>query len=271
MAGRKGRPPVSPSRGRLNKSLRHEKSTQPLESSEQVSSVSVTEMSECHGIEEEEFHSVDVDQGSMHEIDDTLAPEENELQIIPWEMQDEVTAAAEIDEEKNIFMHRGADVLQTTHMFSCFECTPIPLCRLIPYARVRGLRDDLDGIKTAFAREGYMQEKGAFIVSLWTFKRDQTIATDDIKEKWDPLWIEINEEYELELKSKPRFADLSDRMFYVWEGNHRTLAWTEDIKEKFSTSKERHCRVLCTIIDPTKVPEIALYEHACFGGHSHTG
>ncbi|KAI5076081.1 hypothetical protein GOP47_0008146 [Adiantum capillus-veneris] len=101
----------SPSRGRLKKSLCNEKSTQPLESSEQVSSVSVTEMSECHGIEEEEIHSVDVDQGSMHEIDDTLAPEVYELQIIPWEIRDEVTEAAEIDEEQNIFMHRGADVL----------------------------------------------------------------------------------------------------------------------------------------------------------------
>ncbi|KAI5068628.1 hypothetical protein GOP47_0016973 [Adiantum capillus-veneris] len=42
------------------------------------------------------------------------------------------------------------------------------------------------------------------------------------------------------------------------EGNHRTVAWIAAIREKFSTCKEKHCRVLCTIIDPTKVPEIAL-------------
>lgn len=252
-----------------------------------MSSVSATDMSEGHETQEDEIHSIELGQGSILEDEEVLAPEENNLQVIPWEMRDEVTAAAEISDEQNIYVHRGADVLQSTRIFSCFICPPVPLCRLIPYARVRGLRDDLSGLKAAFAKEGYMQEKGAFIISLWTFKREQTLVTgelghllvllkfdvlyyqelndipcfvfeDEIKEHWDPLWREINEEFELELKCQPKFGELSNHMFYVWEGNHRTLAWTEAIREKFSTSKEKHCRVLCTIIDPTKVPEIAL-------------
>ncbi|KAI5077115.1 hypothetical protein GOP47_0006939 [Adiantum capillus-veneris] len=144
---------------------------------------------------------MDIGQGSthevdtMHDIDDMVALEENNLQIIPWEMRAEVTSAVEISEEQNIYMHRGADILQTTHMFSCFDCPSIPLCRLIPYARVRGLRDDLSGLKAAFAKEGYIPEKGAFIVSVWTCKKENSIVTDDIKKKWDPLWREINEEF----------------------------------------------------------------------------
>lgn len=46
------------------------------------------------------------------------------------------------------------------------------------------------------------------------------------------------------------------KMFYVWEGNHRTVA-LQAVKEMFSKSKEKHYRVLCTFIDPTKVFEIA--------------
>ncbi|KAI5075156.1 hypothetical protein GOP47_0009232, partial [Adiantum capillus-veneris] len=158
--------------GRTGKGTRSKRmSVQPLDSGDQLSSISVTKMSGYHDTQEDEVYSMDIGQGSthevdtMHDIDDMVAPEENNLQIIPWEMREEVTSAVEISEEKNIYMHRGDDILQTTRMFSCFDCPSIPLCRLIPYARVRGLRDDLSGLKAAFAKEGYMPEKGAFIVS----------------------------------------------------------------------------------------------------------
>ncbi|KAI5055425.1 hypothetical protein GOP47_0028946 [Adiantum capillus-veneris] len=88
--------------------------------------------------------------------------------------------------------------------------------------------------------------------------REESLVTDEIKATWGPLWNEINDEFKCELKKKPKFQVLVNHMFYVWEGNHRTVAWTEANKERFSTSKEKHCRVLCTIIDPTKVLEIAL-------------
>lgn len=81
---------------------------------------------------------------------------------------------------------------------------------------------------------------------------------DEIMEDWDPLWKEINIEFEEELALRPELECLSNKMFYVWEGNHRTVAWRAAIKEKFSLVRKKHCRVLCTIIDPTKVSEIAL-------------
>ncbi|KAI5077627.1 hypothetical protein GOP47_0007451 [Adiantum capillus-veneris] len=40
--------------------------------------------------QEEEILSMDMGQGSLHEIDETLAPEENGLQIVPWEIRDEI-------------------------------------------------------------------------------------------------------------------------------------------------------------------------------------
>ncbi|KAI5080347.1 hypothetical protein GOP47_0005826 [Adiantum capillus-veneris] len=103
-----------------------------------------------------------------------------------------------------------------------------------------------------------MQEKGAFIVSLWTCQREDSFVSDAIRDSWDPIWIYVNQNFENEVASRPELHILSERMFFVWEGNHRTIAWHAAIKEKFSMVKEKHCRVLCTVIDPTKVPEIAL-------------
>ncbi|MCO5559274.1 hypothetical protein L7F22_012870 [Adiantum nelumboides] len=85
------------------------------------------------------------------------------------------------------------------YLHSCFDCPPIPLCKLIPYARVRGLRDDVSGLKAAFGKEGYMQEKGAFIVYLWNCRKEKISISDDIKNKWDAIWKDINDEFEQEL------------------------------------------------------------------------
>ncbi|MCO5586320.1 hypothetical protein L7F22_040259 [Adiantum nelumboides] len=177
-------------------------------------------------------------QGSLNDVDPILAAEESNLQIVPWEIKDEVSAVSRPKDESNVFTHKGTDILASTKLFSCFECPPIPLCRLFPYVRVRGLRDDLSGLKSAFAKEGHMQEKRSFIVSLWTCQKEEKFVTDkenfsvlcckiSFINAWDPLWGEVNEEFENKLQSNPKLSD-------------------------------KHSRILCTIIDPTKVPEIAL-------------
>ena len=77
-------------------------------------------------------------------------------------------------------------------------------------------------------------------------------------ETWDPIWRQINQEFEDELVLLPHLASLSMKMFYVWEGNHRLIAWKCAIRDMFPDNKEKHYRVLCTIIDPKRVSEIAL-------------
>ena len=79
-----------------------------------------------------------------------------------------------------------------------------------------------------------------------------------IMEEWDPIWRQVNLEFEEELVLHPQFECLSQKMFFVWEGNHRTVAWQSAIQEMYSSNKDKHCRVLCTVIDATKVSEIAL-------------
>ncbi|MCO5561206.1 hypothetical protein L7F22_014827 [Adiantum nelumboides] len=207
---------------------------------DRVSTVSASKVSKVLDDLKDEILSIDLGQGLVLEIDETLASEENNLQIVPWNIQEEVGASIDLEDEQKKFMHKGADILSTQDLISCFDCPPILLCRLIPYAKVRGLRDDVSGLKVAFGKEGYMQEK------------------DDIKNKWDAIWKDINNEFEQELSKSVQLKDLSNHMFYVWGGNHKTVAWMEAIQDKFSNSKEKHCCIQCTIIDPTEVSKIAL-------------
>lgn len=196
---------------------------------------------------------------SIHENEDNLlAPLEANLEIVPYIFQPEIVTIDDNKEENKLFIDKGEDILQKVRLFSCFSFPPIPLCRLIPHAKVRDLRDDLSGLKSAFGKEGYVAEKGAFIVSLWTTNREETFVTDDVMSAWDDCWREVNEEFDQELQTNEEFKNLMGKMFYVWEGNHRTVAWMAAIKERFSNTKAKHCRILCTIIDPTKVPELAL-------------
>ncbi|MCO5606075.1 hypothetical protein L7F22_060262, partial [Adiantum nelumboides] len=103
---------------------------------------------------EDEILSTDLGQGSVLEIDEALASKENNLQIVMWNIQEEIGASTDLEDEQKIFMHRATDILSACHMHSCFDCPPIPLCRLIPYARVKVLRSDVSGLKAAFGKEG---------------------------------------------------------------------------------------------------------------------
>ncbi|MCO5602547.1 hypothetical protein L7F22_056680 [Adiantum nelumboides] len=117
-------------------------------------------------------------------------------------------------------------------------------------------RDDLeDEILSADLGQGLVLEIDE---TLGFEENNLQIVPYDIKNNWDAIWKDINNEFEQELSKSMQLKDLSNHMFYVWEGNHKTMAWMEAIQEKFSNSKEKHCRVLCTVIDPTKVSNIAL-------------
>ncbi|MCO5591351.1 hypothetical protein L7F22_045333 [Adiantum nelumboides] len=173
---KKGRPPISPSsRGGSKKQGKRGGRLVANECNDQVNVFDDLDS------QEREEESQDIERESMNEIDNASVVDEVSMQIVPCMVLPEVQTPNEIGEESRLYMDRGEDILQQTRIFSCFECPPIPLCRLIPYARVRGLRDDISSLKVAFSKEGYMQEKGAFIVSIWTCGEEQTLVTDDIR------------------------------------------------------------------------------------------
>ncbi|MCO5559407.1 hypothetical protein L7F22_013006 [Adiantum nelumboides] len=125
-----------------------------------------------------------IEGGGLEDVRETkgthVFPEETSLAIVPYIVQPEIPLGFDTRSEDTLYMDCGEDILKKTRLFSCFECPLIPLCKLIPYAKVRGLRDDVSGLKTTFGKEGYVQEKGAFIVSIWTCDQEENLICDAI-------------------------------------------------------------------------------------------
>ena len=141
----------------------------------------------------------------------------------------------------------------------CFQVSsPIPLCRMRPYPRVRGLRSDYSSLKDALEGETYCPKKGTFIVFVVSSKGESILVTPHIQQTWDIHWQTVDKEFEGDLKGKKNQAFLSSKMLFLWEGNHCTLAWMELISKKYKENKAWHFRVVSTVIDPSKLNEVTL-------------
>lgn len=153
---------------------------------------------------------------------------------------------------------KGGDILSQCRLLDVSRCPPLPLCRMWPYPKVRGLRNDYSALKDALEGETYCPEKGTFIVSTVSSSGEDIAVTPATRQAWDPHWQSVDKEFERELRGKKNLSFLSNKMFYVWEGNHRTLAWMELINEKYRENKSWHFRVVSTVIDPSKLSEVSL-------------
>ena len=50
------------------------------------------------------------------------------------------------------------------------------------------------------------------------------LILDDIKSSWNFLWHKANNKLDAILQKGSDLAQFVDKMFYVWEGNHRLTA-----------------------------------------------
>lgn len=134
----------------------------------------------------------------------------------------------------------------------------IPLCRCLVNERVRELRKDLSLLKKVFEDEGYIMMKGMFVLSVNLPNGTTRDVDDDITKTWDKNWHLVNKEFEDELLANEQWSILRGKMFYVWEGNHRTASWLESIREVARNDKKKHVRVLAQFIVPTLQDEMKL-------------
>ncbi|KAI5060227.1 hypothetical protein GOP47_0024647 [Adiantum capillus-veneris] len=102
------------------------------------------------------------------------------------------------------------DVISQCRLLSQEVCPQIPLCRMVAHAVVRGIRSELSSLKSAFQYEGYLPEKGSFLVSTCKYDGEETSVTTAIQSSWSPLWREVDAEFEKEVLSKPEFKFLSE-------------------------------------------------------------
>ena len=67
-----------------------------------------------------------------------------------------------------------------------------------------------------------MSDRPSFFFSLTATNLPLREVTDDDRSSWDSIWHAINEEFEREIEGT-EWMDLSNKMLYVWDGNHRLI------------------------------------------------
>ena len=76
-------------------------------------------------------------------------------------------------------------------------------------------------------------------------------VTDAIRDSWDDIWKNENAAFEEECRADPDFAILVDKMFAVFDGNHRLYSWMQVTAENPFVRKY-HPRVACTVFKGEK-------------------
>ncbi|MCO5557663.1 hypothetical protein L7F22_011232 [Adiantum nelumboides] len=90
------------SRGRSSRRVLDTLPTRTFDSTDQISSVSGTNFGAGQDLDEDDVLSPEMGQGSLNDVDPILAAEESNLQIVPWEIRDEVSAISGPKDESNI-------------------------------------------------------------------------------------------------------------------------------------------------------------------------
>ena len=140
----------------------------------------------------------------------------------------------------------------------------IPLCRMMPLPVVRpSLKNDVSQLATHFMSDGYMEGNGFFYVALQDNHGHTNDVTPTVLSKWSPEWKEVNEEFEKKLQADEDLKIFSNKMFMVWDGNHRLQAWMPIIEQFHAHDINWHFCVEGVILDPREdVPSViaALHE-----------
>ena len=125
----------------------------------------------------------------------------------------------------------------------------IPLCRLVSMPLVRPtMRSDVKRLEAEFVH-GYRDGDRVFYVSLTNDTGDYKVVTPGDEEGWGPHWQQANDGFELKVAADPDLAKLSKHMFFVWDGNHRLLAWRQFIERVHCEDRDWHLSVECIVLN----------------------
>ena len=125
----------------------------------------------------------------------------------------------------------------------------IPLCRLIAMEAVRPLQMDVvEKMKKGFIESGYIETHPGFYLCI-SNKDGETASVKDFSDEWDQMWKKLNDQFERECEAVEEFHVLKDKMFWVFDGNHRLTAWSEAAM-KFPHKRSLHPCVRFVLLDP---------------------
>ena len=125
----------------------------------------------------------------------------------------------------------------------------IPLCRMISLQVVRLiLAVDIKKMKADFIHR-YKPGAAIFYVSTMDFGGLERVVTDADRQSWDKLWQMRNEEFEYFLGLHSELETLSNKFFFIWDGNHRHQVWTEFISQCYQDNYNWHYRVRSIVLN----------------------
>lgn len=104
----------------------------------------------------------------------------------------------------------------------------IPLYCLLGMQMIRSLQVNMmaiDNLKAKFKMHSYVEEQFIFYVQPTDEDGNTNRVTNVICQNWGPLWIEENRMFEAECDQHAAFACLKDKIFSMFDGNHRLFAW----------------------------------------------
>lgn len=128
----------------------------------------------------------------------------------------------------------------------------IPLCRMIPMTDVKTpLQPDIEKLKAEFVN-GYKRGGACFYVALKSYKLQTQEVTDEERSNWSPIWKNVDKAFEESLKLSLGLQKFSNKKFYVWDGNHRHLAWMALIEEFHSNKPDFHVAARSTLLNVTE-------------------
>jgi hypothetical protein len=126
----------------------------------------------------------------------------------------------------------------------------VPLCRMIPMAKVRPVGEvGVQHLEREFVK-GYRDGDRVMYISMYNNDKQTRDVTDEVMAKWSPLWRDANDAFEFELQSDEDWSQFSGKMFFVWEGNHRLSAWLRHINKHHADDPSWHISVQCIVLDP---------------------
>ena len=105
----------------------------------------------------------------------------------------------------------------------------IPLVPMISLQVVHpALASDIAKLQANFVH-GYRAEAAVFYVSTCNVEGLSANVKDEDRLGWDEHWQAKDEAFERQIQKDPVLKKLSNKYFFVWDGNHRLLAWMDFI------------------------------------------
>ena len=122
-------------------------------------------------------------------------------------------------------------------LYPNYGCLEIPLCRMRNMQVViEALDSDVEELVGEFHNR-YVAGVAGFYVSLKDDSGHEHLVGEELRNFWGPVWNVVNDDFDEELTKNDFSNQWVAKMFYVWDGNHRTLVWMKCINDMHPDEK----------------------------------